>query len=97
LGGSLIKHGGQNPIEAARFGCKIIHGPNVWNFDEIYHLLKDHKVSYKVRNLNQLTNKVEKMLTNKSKDKNLKLEIKSLGKKILNSTLSEINFYINKS
>ena len=32
LGGSLIKHGGQNPLEAARYGCKILHGPNVWNF-----------------------------------------------------------------
>ena len=26
LGGSLIKHGGQNPLEAARLGCKILHG-----------------------------------------------------------------------
>jgi 3-deoxy-D-manno-octulosonic-acid transferase len=96
LGGSLIKHGGQNPIEAARFGCKIIHGPNVWNFDEIYHLLKKYKVSNKVINLNQLTNKVDKMLNNKSKNKNLKFEIKNLGNKILNSTLNELNFYINK-
>ena len=96
MGGSLIKHGGQNPIEAARFGCKIIHGPNVWNFDEIYHLLKKYKVSNKVINLNQLTNKVDKMLNNKSKNKNLKFEIKNLGNKILNSTLNELNFYINK-
>ena len=42
LGGSIIKHGGQNPLEAARYGCKILHGPNVWNFDEIYKLLKKH-------------------------------------------------------
>ena len=26
LGGSIINHGGQNPLEAARFGCKILHG-----------------------------------------------------------------------
>ena len=32
MGGSIIKHGGQNPLEAARYGCKIIHGPNIENF-----------------------------------------------------------------
>ena len=47
LGGSIIKHGGQNPLEAARFGCKILHGPHVWNFTEIYNLLK--KITYLVK------------------------------------------------
>ncbi len=96
LGGSLIKHGGQNPIEAARFGCNIIHGPNVWNFDEIYYLLKKYKVSNKVINLNQLTHKVDKMLNITGKNRNLELKIKNLGNKILTSTLSQINFYINR-
>ena len=96
LGGSMIKHGGQNPLEAARFGCKVLHGPNVWNFDEIYNLLKKYKVSSKILNSNQLTYKVDKMLDYKKKDKNLELKIKNLGNKILNSTLNEINFYINK-
>ena len=32
LGGSIINHGGQNPLEAARFGCNILHGKNVSNF-----------------------------------------------------------------
>jgi len=96
LGGSIIKHGGQNPIEAARFGCKILHGPNVWNFDEIYNLLNKHKVSNKILNLNQLTYKTDKMLNNKNKQKNLKLKIENLGNKILTSTLNELNFYINK-
>ena len=40
LGGSLIKHGGQNPIESSRLGCKIFHGPNVSNFVEAYEYLK---------------------------------------------------------
>ena len=29
MGGSIAKHGGQNPLEPAKLGCKIIHGPNV--------------------------------------------------------------------
>jgi len=53
-------------------------------------------VSNNVINHNQLTNKVDKMLNNTNKNKNLELKIKNLGNKILTSTLSQINFYINK-
>ena len=96
LGGSIIKHGGQNPLEAAKFGCQILHGPNIWNFKEIYNLLKANKVAYKVNTPNQLALKVESMLNNKKNSKNLQLKIKNLGSKILNLTLNEINFYMKK-
>ena len=36
MGGSLVPHGGQNPIEPARLGTAILHGPHVHNFDEVY-------------------------------------------------------------
>ncbi len=39
MGGSLASHGGQNPIEAIRLGAAVVHGPNVWNFGEIYATL----------------------------------------------------------
>jgi len=39
MGGSLVEHGGQNPIEAAKLGAAILHGPHVWNFAEIYAAL----------------------------------------------------------
>ena len=39
IGGSLVGHGGQNPIEAAKLGAAILHGPHVWNFAEIYTAL----------------------------------------------------------
>ncbi len=35
IGGSLIPHGGQNPLEAARLGCAIVHGPHMTNFTAI--------------------------------------------------------------
>ena len=44
MGGSIIKHGGQNPLEAARYGCKIIHGPNIENFRDIYKLLDKNNI-----------------------------------------------------
>lgn len=39
MGGSLIAHGGQNPIEAAKLGTAILHGPHVSNFTDIYSAL----------------------------------------------------------
>ncbi len=39
MGGSLATHGGQNPIEPAKLGAAVLHGPNVWNFAEIYSAL----------------------------------------------------------
>ena len=96
LGGSIIKHGGQNPLEAAKYGCQILHGPNVWNFKEIYNLLGAHKVSHKITTSNQLSTKIEQIFNRKKNSSDLQLKIKSLGNKILNSTLKEINFYMNR-
>lgn len=36
LGGSLVEHGGQNPIEAIRLGCAVMSGPSRHNFKDIY-------------------------------------------------------------
>jgi 3-deoxy-D-manno-octulosonic-acid transferase len=38
-GGSLIRHGGQNPIEAIKLGAAIVHGPHVFNFADVYEAL----------------------------------------------------------
>jgi 3-deoxy-D-manno-octulosonic-acid transferase len=40
VGGSLIPHGGQNPLEPARLGRFVLHGPNVENFAETYAALE---------------------------------------------------------
>jgi len=96
LGGSLIKHGGQNPIEAARNGCKIIYGPHVKNFKEVYELLDKNKVSNKVNNVEQLTQKVDILIKKNKGSKNLEDKINKLGKIILKKTLSEFKFYLNK-
>ena len=96
MGGSIIRHGGQNPLEAVRYGCHVLYGPNIWNFEEIYSLLETHKVSNKITTIKQLSHKVEQRLNSKNNSKNLKFKIKNLGNKILISTLNEINVYINK-
>jgi 3-deoxy-D-manno-octulosonic-acid transferase len=39
MGGSLVPHGGQNPIEAIKLGAAIVHGPHVFNFADVYEAL----------------------------------------------------------
>lgn len=39
MGGSLVPHGGQNPIEAVKLGASIVHGPHVFNFSDVYEAL----------------------------------------------------------
>jgi 3-deoxy-D-manno-octulosonic-acid transferase len=34
VGGSLVPHGGQNPLEPARLGCPVLLGPHTGNFAE---------------------------------------------------------------
>lgn len=41
LGKSLTSHGGQNPIEPAKLGCAILHGPFVQNFADVYRQLDE--------------------------------------------------------
>jgi 3-deoxy-D-manno-octulosonic-acid transferase len=95
LGGSIIKHGGQNPLEAARFGCNILHGPNISNFSEIYSFLKKNKISKKFDNINKMVHILDGLLSKKNDSKTIIRKIDFTGKKILELTYKEIYFYIN--
>tara|TARA_B100000945_G_C20417516_1_gene615908 strand:+ start:555 stop:1787 length:1233 start_codon:yes stop_codon:yes gene_type:complete len=93
LGGSLISHGGQNPLEAAREGNYIIHGPNIDNFKEVYELLKKLKIATKVNTVKKMNNIVLKKI-NYKQQKIVNKRLNYEGIKILNKNLHEINNYI---
>ena len=76
LGGSIIKRGGQNPLEAARYGSNIFHGPNTGNFKDVYKLLKSLKISKTIRTPHQLA------LSIKFKKISMGDKIKKIGEKI---------------
>ncbi|MEA2929145.1 MAG: 3-deoxy-D-manno-octulosonic-acid transferase [Hyphomicrobiales bacterium] len=63
IGGSLVRHGGQNPIEAAKLGAAILHGPHVWNFSEIYSALDEARGAEEVLDVNRLTVRIGSWLT----------------------------------
>ena len=90
LGGSLINHGGQNPLEAVRYGCKVFHGPNISNFKEIYDFLRNKKLSMKINNDQNLVNFLLPNLKKKDKPKQIIKNLNLIGKNILNKTYKEI-------
>ena len=63
MGGSLVRHGGQNPIEAAKLGAAILHGPHVWNFAEIYQTLDEAGGAEEVLDANRLADCIGTWLT----------------------------------
>jgi len=96
IGKSTLKKldqvGGQNPIEAAKLGCKIYHGPYVYNFKEIYELFKSYKIAEQIKDEKDFSNKlIEDLKKPKIKNNKINKIIDRLGKKILNDSVKEIN------
>ena len=97
LGGSLIDHGGQNPLEAVRYNCNILHGPYVSNFKEIYKFLNKQKISKKIYNINQASNNLTKLFNFKKTKRNIRKKINIIGQKILEKNMHEINLILKKN
>ena len=89
MGGSLINHGGQNPLEPAKLGCKIIHGPNTSNFREIYNKLGKMGVSKVFKKYFDGSKIVEMNFNNKNSIL-LRKRLEKYGNQILNSTYLEL-------
>jgi 3-deoxy-D-manno-octulosonic-acid transferase len=77
MGGSLIPHGGQNPIEPAKFGAAILHGPHVSNFAEIYAALDEARGAEMVPDAGRLTVRIGAWL----KDSEERARVAAAGKK----------------
>ena len=78
MGKSFLKKlenvGGQNPIEPAKCGCKIYHGPYVSNFKEIYSFLNKREIAYEVNNENELFEKLLNDFKNNNTTNNKNIE-----------------------
>lgn len=62
MGGSLIAHGGQNPLEPARLGRFVLHGPHIENFAESYAALEAAGAAQQVTTLSALTEALATLL-----------------------------------
>jgi len=93
LGGSIVNHGGQNPLEAARLGNYIINGPNISNFTEIYDYLKINKISYTTTKISKMRD-IVLLKINKKLPFSKRKKIFDNGYKILDNNIRIIEKYI---
>ncbi|MDR3467526.1 MAG: 3-deoxy-D-manno-octulosonic acid transferase [Xanthobacteraceae bacterium] len=62
MGGSLVEHGGQNPIEAIKLGAAVVHGPHVFNFADVYAALNEAGGAVRVETADQLAAQISRWL-----------------------------------
>ena len=95
---SLIKDSGQNPIEPARLGCKILHGPYVSNFVETYEYLNKLGITKKVNNSDELSmsliEEFKEVKEDRVKNQQIVEKIENYGQNILNNVVMELKKYI---
>ncbi len=93
IGGSIVNHGGQNPLEAVRMGNYVMHGRKVDNFKEIYKELKSLKISSEVKSIDQMEKVFAKNHNYKASNNKLN-KINYLGNKIFENNVEEIKNYL---
>lgn len=71
IGGSLVPHGGQNPLEPARLDCALITGPHTGNFAAICSELESRKALLRVQNVSELVTEIGTLLRDHAKQEEL--------------------------
>ena len=64
MGGTLVAVGGHNPIEPAKLGAAILHGPHTHNAAEVYAAIDDARGALMVKDSKSLARAVSELLGN---------------------------------
>ena len=92
MGGSLVAHGGQNPLEPARLDCALLSGAHVHNFQSLYALLQQ-KGGAKFVDSNTLSQNLRDLLDNPQKINAMARQAKEVSNNLkgaLEGTLTEL-------
>lgn len=73
VGGSLARRGGQNPIEAVRYGKPVVTGPHVFNFEAVYELLRSSEAALQVHDAASLAQTIARILADPARSRELGL------------------------
>ena len=66
IGGSFNKTGGHNPLESVVSGKPVISGPSVYNFKDIYGIIKNAGAGFVVENKDEFFEVADRLLSDKS-------------------------------
>lgn len=97
IGGSLVNHGGQNPLEAGRLHCAVILGPFMDNFAEITRELEETGACERIHTKKELQLAVDELFRNQEKQDKLAeaiLEVVNNKGGMLNIAMRELNPYL---
>ena len=92
MGGSLIPHGGQNLLEAARLSKAIIVGPHMHNFQNEVELFKQHHACIQVQNVNELGSVIHSLLI----DDNQRSSLEACARQLMDKQANVVGVYVGK-
>lgn len=99
IGGSIIKHGGQNPIEPSFSNTAVLFGPHMFNFKNISEQLINKSAAIRFENEKDLLEKIIKLKNNKNLRSELSKNLKIFCKKEREKEekfWSKINHYLKQ-
>ena len=77
-----------------RYGCSIVHGKHIYNFTEIYNMLRKNRLSFKAKNFSELKKLISNLLIKEQNNKIKVNKFKKIGKNILAKNFKEIRALI---
>jgi len=97
LGASLVRSGGHNPIEPAKVGVPMIHGPHIANFADIFATLHDARAAIMVEDADGLTAAAAALLADAGERERLAREARACVERqvgALDRTIAALSPYI---
>lgn len=95
IGGSLVDKGGHNPLEPARLGAAILHGPHVFNFAETYAELRGAGGSALVRNDRELAAAARRLFADETTRKTIadaaRRAAEASGERVLSDIIAHLD------
>ena len=78
VGGSLVKKGGQNPIEAAKWGKAVVFGPYMSNFREVSEIFREKGAAVEVEDPSRLVEVFQALLSDTGKRESMETSSKRI-------------------
>lgn len=97
IGGSLLKHGGHNPLEAARLECALLFGPHMDNFEDSVHTLVEAGAAIQVADEGALADELSRLLADPRLAARMAAagrELTDQGQRIREALLDKISPYL---
>ena len=95
VGGSLVKKGGQNPIEPGSLSKPIIFGQFTFNFQDVVKSFLENKAAIQVENKDELYSVIRKLLDNPHERKRLGINAKETVDKNSGSSQRTIDLILS--